>query len=86
MINFAQFGNDLYTGRRSIGFVQRRKVWYAFSAVLIAIALSGIALKGLNFGIEFRGGMEFRVLGVSSTQDYEAKAQEAVGEAGIPGK
>ncbi|MDC5695688.1 protein translocase subunit SecF [Intrasporangium calvum] len=85
MINFAQFGNDLYTGRRSIGFVQRRKVWYAFSAVLIAIALSGIALKGLNFGIEFRGGMEFRVLGVSSTQDYEAKAQEAVSEAGIPG-
>jgi len=85
MINFAQFGNDLYTGRRSIDFVQRRKTWYVFSAVLLAIALSGIAFKGLNFGIEFRGGMEFRVLDVTTTQDYEAKAQAAVSEAGIPG-
>ncbi|ADU48364.1 protein translocase subunit SecF [Intrasporangium calvum] len=85
MINFAQFGNDLYTGRRSIDFVQRRKTWYGFSAVLIAIALAGILLNGLNFGIEFRGGMEFRVLGVTNTQNYEAKAQEAIGEAGIPG-
>jgi preprotein translocase subunit SecF len=85
MINFAQFGNDLYTGRRSIAFVQRRKVWYSLSAVMIGLALAGILLNGLNFGIEFRGGTEFRVLGVTNTQDYEAKAQDAVGEAGIPG-
>ena len=85
MINFAQFGNDLYTGRRSIDFVQRRRTWYGLSAVLIAIALAGILLNGLNFGIEFRGGMEFRVLGVTNTQNYEAKAQEAISEAGIPG-
>ncbi|GAA6527928.1 protein translocase subunit SecF [Intrasporangium sp. DVR] len=85
MINFAQFGNDLYTGRRSIDFVQRRRVWYTFSAVLLAIALSGILFKGLNFGIEFRGGMEFRVLGVTNTQNYEARAQEAVNDAGIAG-
>lgn len=85
MIHFAQFGNDLYTGRRSIAFVRRRRVWYAFSAVVLVIALAGIFVKGLNFGIEFRGGTEFRVLGVTNTQDYEARAQEAVGEAGIPG-
>ena len=85
MINFAQFGNDLYTGRRSIAFVQRRKLWYSLSAVMIGLALAGVLLNGLNFGIEFRGGSEFRVLGVSNTQDYEAKAQDAVGQAGIPG-
>ena len=85
MMNFAQFGNDLYTGRRSIAFVQRRKLWYSMSAVMIGLALAGVLLNGLNFGIEFRGGTEFRVLGVTNTQDYEAKAQDAVGEAGIPG-
>src|SRR3546814_20563869 len=42
-------------------------------------------MNGLNFGIGFRGGSEFRVLGVTNTQDYEAKAQDAVSEAGIPG-
>jgi preprotein translocase subunit SecF len=85
MINFAQFGNDLYTGRRSIGFVQRRKTWYGLSAILIAIAVAGLLLNGLNFGIEFRGGSEFRVLGVTNSADYEAKAQDAIGEAGISG-
>ena len=85
MINFAQMGNDLYTGRRSIAFVQRHRTWYAFSAVLIAVALAGILLNGLNFGIEFRGGSEFRVLGVTNTQDYESRAQDAVGVAKIPG-
>jgi preprotein translocase subunit SecF len=83
MINFAQVGNDLYTGKRSVDFIGRQKVWYALSAVLIGLALLGFFWKGLNFGIEFRGGSEFRVSGVTSTQDYESKAQDAIGAADI---
>ena len=78
MINFAQVGNDLYTGKRSIDFIKRQKTWYALSAVLIALALVGIFVKGLNFGIEFSGGSEFRVQGVSNSQGYEEKAQSAI--------
>ncbi len=85
MINFSQFGNDLYTGRRSIAFIKRQKTWYAVSAVLIALALVGLFARGLNFGIEFSGGSEFRVQGVTSTQGYEEKAQTAVADAGIAG-
>ncbi|MDN5766637.1 MAG: protein translocase subunit SecF [Humibacillus sp.] len=85
MISFAQVGNDLYTGKRSIAFIKRQKTWYALSAVLIALALLGIFARGLNFGIEFRGGSEFRVAGVTNTQNYEQRAQQAVNEAGISG-
>src|SRR5262245_45708918 len=85
MVNFAQVGNDLYTGKRSIDFIKRQKTWYAFSGILIVLALVGIFARGLNFGIEFRGGTEFRVQGVTNTQGYEQKAQNAVGEAGIGG-
>ena len=85
MVNFAQVGNDLYTGKRSIDFIKRQKTWYAFSGILIVLALLGIFAQGLNFGIEFRGGTEFRVLGVTNTQGYEDKAQGAVGDAGIGG-
>ncbi|HET8595456.1 MAG TPA: protein translocase subunit SecF [Intrasporangium sp.] len=85
MINFAQIGNDLYTGKRSIAFIKRQKQWYAFSAIIILLALGGLFLRGLNFGIEFRGGTEFRVSGITSTQNYEQKASTAVGEAGITG-
>ena len=52
-MNIAQFGNDLYTGRRSIDFVGRQKTWYAISAVLLALAILGISWHGLRFGIEF---------------------------------
>jgi preprotein translocase subunit SecF len=85
MSSFAQFGNDLYTGKRSIDFIGRQKRWYSFSAILIVLALVGIFAKGLNFGIEFSGGSEFRVQGVTNTQSYEQKAQDAVGTAGIGG-
>ena len=68
MIDFAQVGNDLYTGRRSIDFVGRQKQWYALSGVLIALALVGIFVRGLKFGIEFRGGSEIRHTGVSNAQ------------------
>ncbi len=85
MVNFAQVGNDLYTGKRSIDFIKRQKTWYAFSGVLIVLALVGIFARGLNFGIEFRGGTEFRVQGVANSQSYEEKAQSAVGDAGISG-
>ena len=85
MINVSQVGNDLYTGKRSIDFIGRQKTWYAVSAVLIVLALVGIFARGLNFGIEFRGGSEFRISGVTNTQGYEAKAQDAISKAGIGG-
>jgi preprotein translocase subunit SecF len=85
MVNFSQIGNDLYTGRRSIDFIGRQKTWYAFSGVLIVLALLGIFARGLNFGIEFRGGSEFRLTGVSDTSGYEEKAKAAISEAGVGG-
>ncbi len=85
MVNFAEVGNDLYTGKRSIDFIGRQKVWYVVSGVLIALALVGVFARGLNFGIEFRGGSEFRVPGVSATSDYEQRAQQAMTKAGIGG-
>jgi preprotein translocase subunit SecF len=79
MTSFAQFGNDLYTGKRQIDFVGRQKTWYAVSAVIIILALVGIFGRGLNLGLEFRGGSELRVSGVSTSGDFESKAKEAVG-------
>ncbi|MDQ2757907.1 MAG: protein translocase subunit SecF [Actinomycetota bacterium] len=85
MVNFAEVGNDLYTGKRSIDFIGRQKLWYVVSGVLITLALVGVFARGLNFGIEFRGGSEFRVPGVSSTTGYEQRAQQAMATAGVGG-
>jgi len=62
MASFRQIGNELYTGERSINFVGRRKVWYLVAAVVVILAILAPILRGgFNFGIEFRGGSEFRV-------------------------
>ncbi|SES00766.1 protein translocase subunit secF [Pedococcus cremeus] len=78
MINFSQFGNDLYTGRRSIPFIAHRRRWYAASAVLVLIALLGLGVKHLNLGLEFTGGSEFRVAAATNVDNYESRARDAV--------
>lgn len=78
MSSFAEFGNDLYTGKRSIDFVGRQKTWYAVSAVLLVLATIGLFGRGLNIGLEFRGGSEFRISSVTNFDNFEARAKTAV--------
>lgn len=67
MASFRDFGNDLYSGKRSINFVGRRKTWYLVAIVVVLLAvLAPILRGGFSFGIEFTGGSEFRIDGVSS--------------------
>jgi preprotein translocase subunit SecF len=79
MKSFAEFGNDLYTGKRSIDFVGRQKTWYAVSAVLLVLATIGLLGRGLNIGLEFRGGSEFRISSVTDFNSFEARAKSALG-------
>jgi preprotein translocase subunit SecF len=61
MSKMSRLGQHLYDGTVSIDFVGRRLLWYAISAVILAVALFGLLGKGLNLGIEFEGGVEYRV-------------------------
>jgi preprotein translocase subunit SecF len=69
MASFAHFGNQLYTGERSIEFVRRQRIWYAISGVLIVLSLVGLFGRGLNLSLEFKGGSEFRVSNAKTTDD-----------------
>jgi preprotein translocase subunit SecF len=62
MASFSQFGNDLYTGKRSFNFVGRRRIWFTIAIVMVATAIIVPFLRGgFVFGIEFSGGSEFQV-------------------------
>lgn len=50
----------LYTGDISFDFIGTRKRWYTISAILIAVALLSLLIRGLNLGIEFSGGADFQ--------------------------
>ncbi|WP_299036620.1 protein translocase subunit SecF [uncultured Pseudokineococcus sp.] len=82
MPSFAALGNDLYTGRRSVDFVHRWKTLLSIAAVVVTACVLVLVVKGFNPGIEFRGGSEYRVSGVATTdQDL---ARQAVAEV-VPG-
>lgn len=82
MSRFSRFGNDLYSGAKAYDIVGRRNLWYLLSVILVVVSLVGLFGRGLNFGIEFRGGSELRVTQVSSQEmtDYEPRAAEIVAE------
>ncbi|NNN21729.1 MAG: protein translocase subunit SecF [Acidimicrobiales bacterium] len=46
----------LYHGETKYDFVGRMKIWMALSGTVILIGLISLTFRGLNFGIDFRGG------------------------------
>ncbi|MEO5533688.1 MAG: protein translocase subunit SecF [Pseudolysinimonas sp.] len=75
-----RFGNDLYTGERSVPFIPMRRIWLTIGAVLMLLAIAvpfirggGNPADGFNFGIEFRGGSQFTVSAASSTNPSVAE-------------
>ncbi len=73
MSKMREFGNQLYSGERSFNFVGRRKLWYVFAAVAVTLAIVLPILRGgFNFGIEFRGGSEFRLTNSQSLEQTVA--------------
>jgi preprotein translocase subunit SecF len=82
MANLSQLGNSLYRGDVSYNIVGRRKVWYLVSAILIALSIATLGVRGLNLGIEFKGGAEFSVPLASANDQSVSQARETVIAAG----
>ncbi|GAA2105376.1 protein translocase subunit SecF [Microlunatus panaciterrae] len=81
MSKLSNVGHKLYTGEISYDFVGRRRRWYLVSAILIVVALASLGLRGLSWGIEFKGGADFQapVSVTHSTVDDVRHAVEASG-------
>ncbi|MCW2786259.1 MAG: protein translocase subunit secF [Marmoricola sp.] len=80
MSKLGQVGHRLYTGEVSYDFVGRKRAWYTVSAAIILISIAALVTRGLNFGIEFKGGAEFRLPAVScSVQDARHAVEPLTG-------
>ena len=82
MTTKVSFGDRLYRGEKSFNFVENRRRWYALSAVLIIASIVALGVKGLELGIEFKGGSEF-VINKAGVSVPDARA--AMDKAGVPG-
>jgi SecD/SecF fusion protein len=63
---FAWFDNPRFMGAAGqqsakwlqIDFMRRRYLWFAISGVIIVIGAASLGIKGLNLGIDFKGGTQ----------------------------
>ena len=74
MSKLGNLGARLYRGELSYDFVGRRRLLYTISAVVLGLSLVGLFGRGLNLGIEFRGGAEFQVAAASGTVEQARAA------------
>ena len=84
MKKFLSWGNDLHSGRTSIPFVGRARLWLTLAAAIGLVSVVVPLIAGFNLGIAFRGGSEFPVADVDATQSQVAASAvtDAVGEVG----
>ena len=69
----------LYRGQTRFDFVGRRRWWYALSTIIIVIGIVAISIRGLNLGIDFKGGASWEVQGQNLTVQQVTTAVEAAG-------
>jgi len=79
MSKLGEIGSRLYSGDVSIDFVGRRNTWYLVSLAIVLVAVAALVLRGLNFGIEFRGGVEFRSQIVNPSSNVQTVHDAVVG-------
>jgi SecD/SecF fusion protein len=66
-----------------IDFMGKRRIWFAISATVVAISIVAIGVKGLNLGIDFKGGTQitFRTPEPTSLEQVRHEAAQ-IGQAG----
>ncbi|MEU0808533.1 protein translocase subunit SecF [Streptomyces sp. NPDC005970] len=80
MSRLGTLGAKLYRGEVGYDFVGKRKLWYGVSILITITAIVGLAVRGLNMGIEFSGGAVFTTPKTSvSASDARHVAESASG-------
>ena len=72
MKSLATLGNELYSAKTSIAFVGKRKIWYVIAVVIILGSATLLGTVGLTPGIDFKGGSEITVTGLSAPSERPA--------------
>lgn len=74
----------LYTGTGAFEVMGKRKLWFAVSGLMVAIALASMLLRGFTFGIDFEGGTKVSMpaasqAGTVSVEQVETAFTDALG-------
>src|SRR3954469_3092430 len=97
LAGFAWFNKPRFMGAQGqqtakwlqIDFMRRRNLWFAISGAILLIGFGALAVRGLNLGIDFKGGSQltFKTPIAHTTGDVRAvMSTEGYGDAVIQGR
>ncbi len=69
----------LYRGETSFDFIGNRRWWFAASALVIVLGVISLGTRGLNLGIDFKGGQSWLVTSPTLTVAQATAAAESAG-------
>ncbi len=69
----------LYRGETSFDFIGNRRWWFGVSALIIVLGIFSLGVRGLNEGIDFKGGQSWIVSSQTLTVPQATTAVEAAG-------
>jgi SecD/SecF fusion protein len=73
-VSFSQAWSKNLFRSISVNFIGNRKIYYAISLSVIVAGMVGLAIKGLNYGVDFKGGRSYII---EFEQPVEASAVKA---------
>ena len=84
MSRLTGLGQRLYNGKASFDIVGKRRTWYIVSSCILLVAIGSLLIRGLNLGIEFRGGADFSIPNATcSVEQARAVAEAKTGSQAI---
>jgi preprotein translocase subunit SecF len=60
MAGFGGIAGRLYRGEVSVNFVHRQRMWYSISGLILLVSVVAVAVRKLNFSVDFKGGSVFQ--------------------------
>jgi SecD/SecF fusion protein len=90
LAGFRWFSNPSFMGAQGvqtakwlqIDFMRRRYLWFAISGAIIALGIGALAIRGLNLGIDFKGGTQLEF--ATSTPRGTGDIQRVMSNDGYP--
>jgi SecD/SecF fusion protein len=89
LAGFRWFANPRFMGASGaqrarflqIDFMRRRRLWFAISGVVLLVSAVSLGVRGLNLGIDFKGGVQytFKTAQLTSLSDVRAQTT-AIGQ------
>src|ERR1700689_5927097 len=69
----------LSRGEVSFDFVGRQKLWYTISGLILLISIAALAIRGLDFSVDFKGGSVYQFPAGTATSAQVTKTVEDSG-------